>query len=775
MLDGLSKFQGDGSDAQLYSSLEKQGNSGVVSIDVASDGVCDNRTLESLPDTQSENEIDQSYFSEICDSFNSLSFSSNDSKQNDVHCKKIVRPEVFDQVAKCVKKSLKYNEPSTSIESTLKILNEVPGSRFHLPHTKYKFRQAIGPPIDIEMHYRCQRCGFCTGIPKSSATKTELDCSHCNCTISKTADNFFMYIPLKQQLVESIRRNWESIVLFKQIKREENFISDIHDGYILKKIESEFRHSFNLSLTLNTDGAKVFQSSTKALWPMQLIQNYLHPRIRFLSTNIIVVGLWFGDGKPDVSTYFFPLIKELRKIHESGGFKIETLSSDITFLPFITHCTCDLPAKASCQGLKQYNAQYGCGYCKHPGVPLKNEAKTATTYRYVRQKVTDELRTHTDSLVALARLKKSTDSCIDGFTKVSPLIASPQFDIINGFPIDYMHCVLIGVTPKLISLWYDKKNKGAAYYINTKKKNILNQRITSIKPPSVINRNPRTLKDKEHFKANEWRSFLLYYLRFSLSGLLNQCYIEHFQLLSAATFMLSKKKIHVNEVEKAGQMLVRFVNEFESLYGQKNVTMNIHLLRHLADAVKNSGPLWSHSMFAFEQSNGELVKSVKAYTKVLHQISEKYSMRCCLKSEKEPFINFIFSNAVKVNPTETEKKLFEKYCIKSDEGLTFHKSIKIRGEMYTSLIYRKTKRIDYFSAFSSNQIGKIRYYIKYNESKYALVELYDVFKENFHLQEVVPKQSIELFKIAEIKEKLIYMEIGSRKIVCNIPNNFEKT
>lgn len=220
---------------------------------------------------------------------------------------------------------------------------------------------------------------------------------------------------------------------------------------------------------MNTDGAKVFQSSTKALWPIQLIQNYLHPRIRFLSTNIIVVGLWFGDGKPDVSTFFFPLIKELRKMHALGGFKIETLSSEIMFLPFITHCTCDLPAKASCQGLKRYNAQYGCGYCKHPGVPLKNEAKTATTYRYVHQKVTDELRTHTDSLLALQKLKKSTYSCVDGFTEVSPLIAAPQFDIIHGFPIDYMHCVLIGVTPKLVSLWYDTKNKGAAYYINTKK------------------------------------------------------------------------------------------------------------------------------------------------------------------------------------------------------------------------------------------------------------------------------------------------------------------
>lgn len=232
MLDGLSICEGEEHHTELYLSSQQQGNFGVVSVDVPSDSVCGNRTLGSLPDTQSENEIDQSYFSEICDSFHSLSFSSNDSKKNDVHSGKKIRPEVFDQVAKCVKKSLKYNEPSTSIESALKIMNEVPGSRFQLPQTKYKFRQAIGPSIDIEMHYKCQRCGLCTGVSKSSAVKSELDCSNCNCTITKTADNFFMYIPLKQQLVESIRRNWESIVLFKQIKREKMFISDIHDGHI---------------------------------------------------------------------------------------------------------------------------------------------------------------------------------------------------------------------------------------------------------------------------------------------------------------------------------------------------------------------------------------------------------------------------------------------------------------------------------------------------------------------------------------------------------------
>ena len=29
------------------------------------------------------------------------------------------------------------------------------------------------------------------------------------------------------------------------------------------------------------------------------------------------------------------------------------------------------------------------------------------------------------------------------------------FDLIKGAPVDYMHCVLLGVVRKLLSLWFD--------------------------------------------------------------------------------------------------------------------------------------------------------------------------------------------------------------------------------------------------------------------------------------------------------------------------------
>lgn len=160
-------------------------------------------------------------------------------------------------------------------------------------------------------------------------------------------------------------------------------------------------------------------------------------------------------------------------------------------MPFIVHGTFDLPAKAQCQGINQYNGKNACGYCRHPGVPIQNEKKTTKIYRYIRREQAETPRTHNETISALGKLRDKKLKNIDGFQKMSAFVGLPDFDLIDGFAIDYLHCVLLGVVPKLVGLWLDSRNWKEIFYI--KDKVTLNQRILKIKPISEITKKPRSI------------------------------------------------------------------------------------------------------------------------------------------------------------------------------------------------------------------------------------------------------------------------------------------
>lgn len=66
------------------------------------------------------------------------------------------------------------------------------------------------------------------------------------------------------------------------------------------------------------------------------------------------------------------------------------------------------------------------------------------TSKYTLSSNEYRLRTHS-STVALMSLYVSTGEEIYGVTGVSPLIGFKDFDLIRGFVIDYLHCVLSGM------------------------------------------------------------------------------------------------------------------------------------------------------------------------------------------------------------------------------------------------------------------------------------------------------------------------------------------
>lgn len=187
-----------------------------------------------------------------------------------------------------------------------------------------------------------------------------------------------------------------------------------------------------------------------------------------------------------------------------------------------------------------------------------------------------------------------------------------------------MHCVLLNVTKNLTDLWLTPKHKNKTYYIKPFQKKVLNKRISSIKLWKRVFRPPKPLHHEFKYKASEYRSMLLFYLPICLRGLLPKKYVDHFQLLSSAIYILLQSTISHDELDEAKNLLSSFVTLFQVLYGPSKMTMNIHLLTHLPECVQNLGPLWSYSMFSFESNNGVLGKFHHGSYDLIDDINLRY-------------------------------------------------------------------------------------------------------------------------------------------------------
>lgn len=91
-----------------------------------------------------------------------------------------------------------------------------------------------------------------------------------------------------------------------------------------------------------------------------------------------------------------------------------------------------------------------------------------------------------------------------------------------------------------------------------------------------------------------------------MKGVLDDEYYQHYALLVGGIVLLSGRSISPEQLELAGSLLIHFVEMFDAHYGSWYVLMNQHMLLHLKESVLNHGPLWSSSLFVFEDWNGDI-------------------------------------------------------------------------------------------------------------------------------------------------------------------------
>lgn len=289
---------------------------------------------------------------------------------------------------------LKNNLTFDCLVDAARLINSVPNSLFKVPEAKYKLmKQFSTEAVPFHLNVFCESC---KGYYGGEAGDTMV-CIRCNTKLKAKETNFFISINVSIQLNKIIQQNWNEIIEFQKL-RNESAISDIMDSEIIKDLSQKNPYGLKLSLLVNTDGIQVSKSSKKSLWPIQLLCNFLPPKIRFHQRNVVIAGLCLDMKKVGMLSFFKPLGEEFNKISSEGiMMEIDGVKKLLYF--HVTHCSVDLPAQSLVQGINLYSGYNACTICLHAGVPIEGAQNNAFYVRYIWRGVYEKRRCHDSTLL----------------------------------------------------------------------------------------------------------------------------------------------------------------------------------------------------------------------------------------------------------------------------------------------------------------------------------------------------------------------------------------
>ncbi|XP_077507177.1 uncharacterized protein LOC144116311 [Amblyomma americanum] len=298
----------------------------------------------------------------------------------------------------------------------------------------------------------------------------------------------------------------------------------------------------DLTLTINTDGSPVFKSSKTSVWPLQFIVDELPPGLRF--KHPILAGLWFGKSHSNMQLFLGKFACEVNSVRPVNW----TYKSKHASKPYVLCCSVDAPARASVLNMTLFNGYFGCPWCLIRGVHVEG------SMRYVTDEPVETRRS--EMLASDMKLAVRFKDNVNGVKEPSALLSLKGLDLVNGQSVEYMHCVLQGVTKQLTENILSSSNCDQRFYIGAPSTvALIDTRLLAIKPPHCIARLPRPLRERGYWKASEWRQWLLFYALPCLEGILRPEYWKHLSKLSEAIHILLREELSPSEIDRAGNYL----------------------------------------------------------------------------------------------------------------------------------------------------------------------------------------------------------------------------
>lgn len=490
-----------------------------------------------------------------------------------------------------------------------------------------------------------------------------------------------------------------------------------------------------LSVSFNIDGLPLYSSSNLQLWPiLGLIKNTS-------TQHVFPVGIFCGNSKPVPLSYFLENFIDECIFLTREGFIFQGKKFSFEIHSFI----CDAPAKAFIKCIKGPTGYSCCDKCTVSGV--YNNRRIIFKDFSCPKRTDDSFRKQQDE---------------DHHIGNSPLI-NLNINMIDKFPIDYMHNVCLGVMRKLLKYWVEGHLSVRLSGRNTK---LISDQLMRFRDyiPTEINRKTRSLNELKHFKASEYRTFLLYAGIVALKGNVSTAIYNHFLLLHCGITCLVKTDFsHIN-CQISSNILNTFIEHGGKLYGKEFYIYNVHVLSHLSDDSIRYGPLDEFSAFPFENYLGQLKNLLKTSTKPLQQICRRLCEINSSVIELDSKENFNNKNIFEQNSVEC---LFRKLNVNNFVLSVSHYS-KADSYCFTDHHIFQIEKIAFIKLTKETLI-----YGKYFTNSISFYNYpFDSTRLNIH-QVSNLSDEIKMFSITEVKGKCILLPFGKNWVAMPILHTLE--
>ena len=398
--------------------------------------------------------------------------------------------------------------------------------------------------------------------------------------------------------------------LWRNRETKPNVMSDIYDGRVWQTFMSLSGEPFlslpyNFALSLNVDRFQPFKFSNYSSGVIYVAIQNLPRRERYLTNNIILLGIIPGPHEPkrSINSFLLPLIKELKELWQGVTMESPQYISVIVRCALI--CTsCDIPASRKVSGFVGHSAYHGCSRClkSFPTEAFGQKPDYTGTNRssWVPRDMTSHRKQAENYKYCSTRARQKEIERTHG-CRYSVLLELPYYDVIRFSVIDPMHNLLLGTAKHMLSVW------SSTGILNKSHFSIIQEKVDAFITPSHVGRIPSKISSGfSSFTAEQWKNWILIYSLYALKDILPNDHYECWLKFVKATSLLCCRQIALTQLEEGDLMIMNFCDSFHNLYGKELYNINLHLHGHLKECIIDYGPVYSFWLFSFERLNGVL-------------------------------------------------------------------------------------------------------------------------------------------------------------------------